>query len=185
MILGDNFFYGATLINEIKKIIKKNVNSIFSYEVKDPSSYGVVKFKRNKIFKIIEKPIKNLSNKVVTGMYILDNHAKKYIKHVQPSNRGELEMATLLNNYVKKNKLNICHFGRGITWLDMGTFNDMHKASSFIKILEERLGKMIACLEEIALNNNWIDIKNLTKIVKSYNVNEYNQYLEKLIKYNK
>ena len=185
MILGDNFFYGATLIREIKKIINTNTNTIFSYEVKDPSKYGIIKFKENKIFQIIEKPLKNISNQAVTGLYILDRNAQKYIKKIKPSKRGELEITSLLNIYIKKNRLNLFHLRRGTAWLDMGTFKDIHEASNFVKILEERQGKMVACLEEIALNNNWIKLENINKIIKSYKKNEYSNYIKKLINYNK
>lgn len=181
MILGDNFFYGTDLINEIKKTIEAKKNTIFCYEVKDPSSFGVVKLKKNKITKIIEKPKKNISNLAITGLYLLDKNASIYASKIKPSKRGEIEITSLLETYLYKKKLNFKMFGRGISWLDLGTFKNMQEASNFIRIIEDRQGRMIGCLEEIAFNNKWITKENLKSLIRKTQNQDLKVYLQKLI----
>ena len=161
LILGDNFFYGQGLEKTIKEAIKSNKNSIFAYKVKDPKNYGVVKFsKSRKILKIYEKPKKFVSNYAIPGIYIYDNFVSKYSKLLKKSNRGELEIRDLNNIYLKKKKLEAKIFGRGVAWLDAGTPEKLLEAAEFVKAIENRQGFKIACLEEIALRNKWINKKN-------------------------
>ena len=164
MILGDNFFYGQGLSENLKKCIKlKSGAKVFLHKVSNPQLFGVAKVnEKNKIQKIIEKPKKFISNLAVTGLYFFDNNVIKHAKSLKPSKRNELEIIDLLNIYNKKNKLSAEYIGRGGAWLDTGSIEDYYKTSSFVYAIENRQGLKIACLEEIALLNKWIN-KNLIK----------------------
>ena len=183
LILGDNFFYGQSLT----KILKKNINlnsgaKIFIHPVKNPQLYGVATLsKNNKISKLIEKPKKTNSNLAVTGLYFFDNKVVELTKKLKPSKRGELEIIDLLNIYKRKNKLKAELIGRGGSWLDTGNVKDFNDASNFIATIESRQGLKIACLEEIALNNNWIKAKQLKDSIKFYGNCDYSKYLKSLI----
>ena len=169
VILGDNIFYGQSLIENILSVQKKDHGaSIFGYYMNDPNKYGVIKLnKKNKISKIIEKPKKFVSNYAIPGIYFFDNKLMNYIKKIKPSERNELEVVDLLNEYLKNSELNLKIFGRGLAWLDTGNANNLLTASNFIKTIEDRQGIKIACLEEIALNNNWVTKSFLKKNVKN------------------
>ena len=182
MILGDNFFYGAVLMKEIKKAINSNSNMIFCYEVKNPSNFGVIQTKKNKILKIIEKPKNNISDLAITGLYFFDNNSSKYALKIKPSKRGEIEITSLLKIYLEKKKLKFTKLGRGVSWLDLGTFKNMQEASNLVKIIENRQGRMIGCLEEIAFNNNWITKKSLKKIINKTKNETYRTYLQRIIR---
>jgi glucose-1-phosphate thymidylyltransferase len=186
MILGDNFFYGSMLSPIIKNSFKKkNGCNIYLYPSNNTSAYGVVEFdKKNRIKKIIEKPKKTRSNLIITGLYVFDKKVVEYAKNLKPSKRGEIEMVDLINIYKKKNKLNIIKLGRGSAWMDVGNFNDLHSASNFIQNIEDRQSFKIGCLEEIALNNKWINKKNIINRIESNRNNFYSNYLKKLIKKN-
>ena len=183
LILGDNFFYGQSLT----KILKKNINlnsgaKIFIHPVKNPQLYGVATLnKNNKVSKLIEKPKKTNSNLAVTGLYFFDNKVVELTKKLKPSKRGELEIIDLLNIYKRKNKLKAELIGRGGSWLDTGNIKDFNDASNFIATIENRQGLKIACLEEIALNNNWIKAKQLKDSIKFYGNCDYSKYLKSLI----
>lgn len=183
LILGDNFFYGQSLT----KILKKNINiksgaKIFIHPVKNPHLYGVATLNKNKkVTSLIEKPKKTKSNFAVTGLYFFDNKVVELTKKLKPSKRGELEIIDLLNLYKKKNKLKAEFIGRGGSWLDTGNINDFYEASNFISAIENRQGLKIACLEEIALNNNWINHKHLKDAMKFYGNCDYSKYLKSLI----
>ena len=183
LILGDNFFYGQSLT----KILKKNINfrsgaKIFLHPVKNPSLYGVAYLdKNNRVVKLIEKPKKSKSNFAVTGLYFFDNKVIEITKKLKPSKRGELEIVDLLNIYKKKNKLKVDFIGRGGSWLDTGNVNDFYDASNFISTIENRQGLKIACLEEIALKNNWIDAKQIKNAIDFYGKCNYSKYLKSLI----
>jgi len=183
LILGDNFFYGQSLT----KILKKNINlksgaKVFIHPVKNPQLYGVATLnKNNKVSKLIEKPKKTNSNLAVTGLYFFDNKVVELTKKLKPSKRGELEIIDLLNIYKKKNKLKAELIGRGGSWLDTGNIKDFNDASNFIATIESRQGLKIACLEEIALNNNWIKAKQLKDSIKFYGNCDYSKYLKSLI----
>jgi glucose-1-phosphate thymidylyltransferase len=184
MILGDNFFYGSMLSPIIKKTLSiKNGANIYLYPSKNTSAYGVVELKKNgKIDKIIEKPIFTKSNLVITGMYIFDNNVVKYAKKLIPSKRNELEMVDLINIYKKKKNLNLVKLGRGSAWLDVGNYDDLFSASSFIKNIEDRQDYKIGCVEEIALNNKWINKHNIKNRIKFNRNSNYSKYLSGLIK---
>ena len=184
LILGDNFFYGQSLTGKLKECAKlKSGAKIFLHSVSDPSHYGVVKInQKNKILKIIEKPKKYLSNMAITGLYFFDNQVVKYSKSLKPSKRNEIEIVDLLKKYNNKNKLSVEFIGRGGAWLDAGSIKDFYEASSFVATLENRQGLKIACLEEIALSNRWINKKQIKSAIKFYGECEYSDYLRKLIK---
>ena len=184
LILGDNFFYGQSLTKKLKECTKlKSGAKIFIHPVSDPSHYGVVKInKKNKILKIIEKPKKYLSNLAITGLYFFDNNVVKYSKNLKPSKRNEIEIVDLLKKYNKKNKLYAEFIGRGAAWLDAGSIKDFYDASSFVSALENRQGLKIACLEEIAFGNGWINKKQIMSAIKFYGKCDYSNYLKKLVK---
>ena len=183
LILGDNFFYGQSLT----KILRKNMNlnsgaKIFVHPVKIPHLYGVATLDKNrKIVKLEEKPKKTKSNYAVTGLYFFDNKVVELTKKLKPSKRGELEIIDLLNLYKRKKKLKAEFIGRGGSWLDTGNINDFYDASNFISTIEKRQGLKIACLEEIALNNNWIDKKQIKIAADFYGKCDYSKYLYSLI----
>ena len=184
MILGDNFFYGQSLTKILKGCLKfNNGATIILHPVKNPSLYGVAKInKKSKVLKIIEKPKKFVSNFAITGLYFFDNKVVNYSKNLKPSKRKELEMVDLLNKYKKNNKLSAKFISRGGAWLDAGSIEDFYNTSSFVSALENRQGLKIACLEEIALSNKWINEKNIANALKFYGKCSYAQYLSTLIK---
>ena len=184
LILGDNFFYGQNLTNNLKKCRKlKNGAEVFLHPVSNPSAYGVAKVnKKNKIQKIVEKPKKIFSNLAITGLYFFDNKSVQFSKNLKPSKRKELEIVDLLNKYKKKNKLRANFLGRGGAWLDTGTIKNFYDTSAFVSALEDRQGLKIACLEEIALNNKWISKTSLSKAIEFYGNCEYAKYLKKISK---
>ena len=183
LILGDNFFYGQSLT----KILRKNMNlnsgaKIFVHPVKSRHLYGVATLDKNKkIVKLEEKPKKTKSNYAVTGLYFFDNKVVELTKKLKPSKRGELEIIDLLNFYKRKKRLKAEFIGRGGSWLDTGNINDFYDASNFISTIEKRQGLKIACLEEIALNNNWIDKKQIKIAADFYGKCDYSKYLYSLI----
>jgi len=184
LILGDNFFYGESLTKKLKKCVKLNRGAkVILHPVGNPSSYGVASVnKKNKIVKIVEKPKKTFSNLAVTGLYFFDNNVINYSEKLKPSKRKEIEIVDLLNKYKKKNKLSAEFLGRGGAWLDTGSIKDFYNASAFVSALEKRQGLKIACLEEIAFNNKWINKKNITKSMKFYGKCDYSNYLSALLK---
>ena len=184
LILGDNFFYGQSLTKILKKCLKLNHGAtVILHPVKNPSLYGVASINnKNKVIKIIEKPKKFVSNLAITGLYFFDNKVVKYSKNLKPSKRKEIEIVDLLNKYKKNNKLSAKFISRGGAWLDAGSIEDFYNTSSFVSALENRQGLKIACLEEIALNNKWINKKNIFNALKFYGKCTYSQYLSTLIK---
>jgi len=183
LILGDNFFYGQNFTLKLKKCIKlKKGATVFIHPVKNSNLYGVAKINsKNKVVKIIEKPKKYISNLAVTGLYFFDNNVIKYSKNLKPSKRKEIEITDLLNIYRKKGKLNAEMLGRGGVWLDTGSIEDFYSASNFISTIENRQGFKIACIEEISLNNKWIDKKDLKNQIVFYGNCDYSKYLKNLI----
>ena len=183
LILGDNFFYGQSLGKKLKECINlKKGSKVFIHPVANPSAYGVAKIKNKKIIKIIEKPKKFISNLAVTGLYFFDNKVINFAKKLKPSKRKELEIVDLLNKYLTKNELKAEFLGRGGAWLDTGSINDFYNTSSFVSAIENRQGLKIACLEEIAFSNKWINKKTLLKSIKFYGKCDYSKYLLSLIK---
>ena len=182
LILGDNFFYGNGLSLKLINLKKKNKGAtILGFKVQNPSDYGVIKLKKNKIINIIEKPKTNISNYAVTGLYFFDKNVVDYTYKLKPSKRGELEITDLNKIYLSNNKLNYEILDRGFTWLDTGNPEYLLKATQFVNILEERQGVKIACIEEIAYRNNWISKKDLKFITKKMNASNYKDYLVDLV----
>ena len=182
LILGDNFFYGQSLTSMLKKCVQlKNGARAILHKVANPEKFGVAKVKGNKILTIKEKPKKFLSDLAITGLYFFDNKVVKYAAKLKPSNRNELEITDILNEYKKNNKLSADFIGRGGAWLDTGSIDDFYKTTNFVSAIENRQGFKIACLEEIAFNNNWIQRKDIINSIKFYGNCEYSKYLKKII----
>tara|TARA_S200000501_G_scaffold375330_1_gene427062 strand:- start:584 stop:1471 length:888 start_codon:yes stop_codon:yes gene_type:complete len=182
LILGDNIFYGKGLINLLEKSNNNNNATIFAYPVKDPERYGVVEFnKKFEVISIKEKPKKPKSNYAITGIYYYDNTVLEKAKSIKPSKRGELEISDINNLYLEENCLNVELFGRGLAWLDTGTFDSLNEASLFIKTLENRQGLKISCPEEIAWRKGWIDDEQLMTLSKSLKKSGYGKYLISLL----
>jgi len=187
LILGDNFFYGQNLSSILNKCVAlKNGAKVLLYKVNNPELFGVAKIdKKNKKIKTLkEKPKKFLSDQAVTGLYFFDNKVIEYSKSLKSSNRKELEIIDLLNKYRVRKKLSAEFLGRGGAWLDTGSIDDYYKTTAFVQAIENRQGLKIACLEEIALLNNWIKKTHVKKQIKFYGNCEYSNYLKKLIKKN-
>ena len=186
LILGDNFFYGQSLTKRLQECVKlKSGAIVLLHPVRNPSLYGIASInKKNKIVKIIEKPKKHFSNLAITGLYFFDNKVINYSKNLKPSKRKEIEIVDLLNKYKHKKKLSADFISRGGAWLDTGSIEDFYNTSAFVSALENRQGLKIACLEEIAFNNHWINKKNILNAIKFYGKCNYSHYLATLIKKN-
>ena len=183
MILGDNFFYGQNLSGLLLNSSKiKEGARILLHKVQNPELFGVAKMDKNKkITSIKEKPKKFISNDAITGLYFFDKNVVKYAKKLKPSKRGELEIIDLLMKYKNKNKLKANFIGRGGAWLDTGSIEDYYKTISFVQAIENRQGLKIACIEEIALLNKWINKKKIRRSIKFYGKCSYSEYLKKLL----
>jgi len=184
LVLGDNIFYGEGLSGRLQKIgSKKNGAVIFGYYVKDPQRYGVIGFdQRGNVQSIEEKPVNPRSNYAVTGLYFYDNDVIDIAKQVQPSGRGELEITDINNAYLSRGDLRVEMLSRGTAWLDTGTHEVLLDAGTFIKVVEDRQGLKIACLEEIAFRMGWITLEQLKKRAMPLKGNGYGQYLLDLVK---
>ncbi|MDX4050846.1 glucose-1-phosphate thymidylyltransferase RfbA [Aliarcobacter skirrowii] len=184
LILGDNIFYGSGLSNMVKNAASlKDGAVVFGYQVKDPERFGVVEFDKEKnAISIEEKPTKPKSNFAVTGLYFYDNDVIEIAKNIKPSERGELEITTVNQEYLRKGKLKVELLGRGFAWLDTGTHDSLLDAGQFVQTIEHRQGYKIACLEEIAYNNGWIDKEKILEIAKPLSKNGYGQYLFDLVR---
>ena len=183
MILGDNFFYGQDLTRRLINCAKlKKGAKILLHNVIKPELYGVAKVgNNNKILDIKEKPKKFLSNQAITGLYFFDNQVVKMAKTLKPSKRGELEIIDLLNKYKRNKQLFFDYIGRGGAWLDTGSIDDFYKTTAFVSAIEQRQGLKIACIEEIAYANKWIDKSKILNAIKFYGNCDYSKYLKKLI----
>jgi len=182
LILGDNLFYGQGLGAQLSHF--KNVQGarIFGYKVKDPERYGVVEFNsEGKVLSIEEKPKNPKSNFAVPGLYFYDSDVVEIAKSVKPSARGEIEITSINQTYLELGKLETTILERGTAWLDTGTFDSLHAASSYIKIIEERQGFKVSCLEEVAWRKGWIDTSALMKLADTYGETEYKKYLTSLV----
>ncbi len=184
LILGDNIFYGQGFSPMLKNASSiKNGAIVFGYQVKDPERFGVVEFDKDKnAISIEEKPNKPKSNFAVTGLYFYDNDVIEIAKNVKPSQRGELEITSVNQEYLKRGKLKVELLGRGFAWLDTGTHDSLIEAGQFVQTIEHRQGYKIACLEEIAYRNGWIDKEKILEIAKPLSKNGYGQYLYDLVK---
>jgi glucose-1-phosphate thymidylyltransferase len=182
LILGDNIFYGQgltdLLTDAVSNVTSNNMATVFGYHVKEPSKYGVVEFdKSNKAISIEEKPLNPKSNYAVTGLYFFPNDVVKKAHSVIPSGRGELEITSVNEMYLKENRLRVKLFGRGYAWLDTGAHEDLLEASKFIETIERRQGLKVACIEEIAFEKGYISKKQLLAIANEMKNNQYGQYL--------
>lgn len=183
LILGDNIFYGHELVNKLTRASQQtNGATIFAYHVNDPEHYGVVEFNDNKrALSIEEKPQKPKSNYAVTGLYFYDQQVCDIASTIKPSKRNELEITDVNRIYLNQNQLDVEIMGRGYAWLDTGTHDSLLEASGFISTLQKRQGLMVACPEEIAYRNNWIDAQDLERIASRLTKNSYGQYLKKIL----
>ena len=184
LILGDNIFYGHAFTSILSRASNKMVGgTIFGYSVSNPERYGIVGFNENgEVNKIIEKPDVPPSNIAVTGLYFLDQHASEMAKSVMPSERGELEITSLLEMYLNENLLTLEQMGRGYAWLDTGTHTSLLDAGNFVRTLEERQGLLIGSPDEIAYLSDWISCEQLEKTAENFSQSDYGTYLKNLIK---
>jgi len=183
LILGDNLFYGHGLVEILRRSAKlKDGAIVFGYRVSDPRAYGVVEFDQSgKVLSLEEKPIEPKSNYAVPGIYFYDSQAAAIAATLKPSPRGELEVTDLSKVYLEQGKLHVELLGRGYAWLDTGTHESLHQAASFIQILEERQGFKVACVEEIAYRNGYIDADQLRNLAKPLAKSTYGKYLLNLL----
>jgi glucose-1-phosphate thymidylyltransferase len=185
LVLGDNIYYGQSFGQQLKRareLTSQGLSTVFGYQVKDPERFGVVEFDSEmKAISIEEKPQQPKSDYAVTGLYFYDNRVVDWAKQVKPSERGELEITTLNQMYLEDGSLNVELLGRGFAWLDTGTHESLHEASSFVQTIENVQGLKVACLEEIAWRNQWLTDEALLEIAKPMMKNEYGQYLVRLV----
>ena len=186
LVLGDNIFYGQSFTRMLRQAVAdadKGMATVFGYRVGDPERYGVVEFDESgRAISIEEKPEKPRSNYAVVGLYFYPNRVVEVAKQVKPSARGELEITTVNQEFLQEGKLKVQLLGRGFAWLDTGTHDSLSEASTFIEVIEKRQGLKVACLEEIAFKNGWIEESRLEEIAKPMAKNQYGQYLLQLIK---
>ena len=183
LVLGDNIFYGQSFTNVLKsasdKIASKSSDAvIFGYFVKDPTAYGVVEFNEDgKVLGIEEKPVNPKSNYAVPGLYFYNNDVVKIAQDIKPSARGEIEITAVNNAYLEKGSLSVELLGRGMAWLDTGTYDGLLEASNFIATIQKRQGLYVSCIEEIAYRNDWLSKEKLLELAKGYKT-DYGRYLE-------
>ncbi|MBP1629383.1 MAG: putative glucose-1-phosphate thymidyl transferase [Bacteroidetes bacterium] len=187
LVLGDNIFYGQgfsnTLEEALKDAEKNNMATVFGYYVNDPERYGVAEFDSNgKVLSIEEKPKEPKSNYAVVGLYFYPNKVVEVAKNIKPSARGELEITTVNQEFLKQEELKVQLLGRGFAWLDTGTHESLSEASTFIEVIEKRQGLKVACLEEIAFTKGWITKEKLIQVATPMLKNQYGQYLLGLVK---
>lgn len=182
LVLGDNIFYGHNFSATLKAAAQRTEGAtVFGYQVKDPQRFGVVEFDAQmRAVSIEEKPAEPKSNYAVTGLYFYDNQIVNIAKGIKPSARGELEITDINQQYLSQGQLNVQLLGRGFAWLDSGTHESLHEASSFVQTIEHVQGLKVACLEEIAWRNGWISAEQLRIIAEPMAKNQYGQYLMRL-----
>ncbi len=183
LVLGDNIYFGQGFTPKLLDAAKRNNGAtVFGYKVKDPERFGVVEFDENhKAISIEEKPVTAKSNFAVTGLYFYDNDVVNIAKKIKPSERGELEITCVNNEYLKRGDLNVELLGRGFAWLDSGTYDSLMDAGQYVQTVEKRQGFKIACLEEIAFNQGWLTMEQIKDIAKPLMKNSYGEYLLDLI----
>ena len=181
LVLGDNIFYGQGLVEKLLKAVEREEPTIFGYHVVNPTSFGVVEFDKDlNVVSIEEKPEKPKSSYAVPGLYFYDNDVVEIAKNVNLSSRGELEITSINNEYLKRGKLKVELLGRGMAWLDTGTYEGLLEASNFVEVIQTRQGLYIACLEEIAYRKGYISRKKLLELAQPLMKTEYGQYLVKI-----
>lgn len=182
LILGDNIFYGGNFTALLKNAVAHTEGAvIFGYPVPNPEAFGVVEFDNTgKVISLEEKPLMPKSNYAVPGLYFYDNQIVEVARNVKPSHRGELEITSVNQTYLENGQLYVLNIGRGITWLDTGTFDGLREASDYVSIIQRRQGLYIACIEEIALRKKYIDSEQLLKIASSMHNSDYGKYLERI-----
>lgn len=180
MILGDNIFHGNGLTTQLKKAVENTERAtVFGYYVEDPERFGVVEFdEKGKVISLEEKPKIPKSNYAVTGLYFYDNKVCEYAKSLKPSPRGELEITDLNKIYLEKGKLDVITLGRGYGWLDTGTVDSLSEASEYVRVIENRQGLKISCIEEISYKNGWINKETLLESAVKYGKSPYGQHLK-------
>lgn len=182
LVLGDNIFHGHDFGQSLKRCTNPDGGIVFAYQVSDPERYGVVEFDENKrAISIEEKPQKPKSDYAVVGLYFYDNDVVEIAKNIQPSDRGELEITTVNEEYLKRSKLKVQKMDPGSAWLDTGTFASMMDAAEYIHVIEKRTGHKIGCIEEIAFREGFIDASRLEEISKDLEKSGYGKYLKKII----
>ena len=186
LVLGDNIFYGAGFTSLLKKAVDDAENNgkatVFGYWVNDPERYGVAEFdKEGNCLSIEEKPKEPKSNYAVVGLYFYPNKVVEVAKHIKPSARGELEITSVIQDFLKNGELKVQIFGRGFAWLDTGTHDSLAEASTFVEVIEKRQGLKVACLEGIAYRNGWISEEKMRELAKPMLKNQYGQYLLRVI----
>lgn len=179
LILGDNIFYGQSFTNILQEVINENNDAtVFGYYVQNPQAYGVVEFDdKFKAISIEEKPLNPKSHYAVPGLYFYNNEVIQIAKNIKPSNRGELEITDINNEYLKKDKLKVKLLGRGMAWLDTGTCSNLLDACNFVEVVQKRQGLYVACIEEIAYKNGYINKQQLLKLAEQLSKTEYGNYL--------
>ena len=183
LILGDNLFYGDNFVSQLKRANESKNSTIFVCPVSDPERYGVAEFDKNSVvINLVEKPKRPLSKYAVTGLYFYDKTVVEKAKQVEFSHRGELEITSLNNIYLKDKSLKVEILGRGMAWLDTGTFDSLHQAGSFIRTIEKRQGLMIGCPTEVAWRNNWIRTKQVENNIEKFSKSGYGTYLKEILK---
>lgn len=186
LVLGDNIFYGQSFTRMLRKAVsdaeREKKATVFGYYVNDPERYGVAEFDADgKVLSIEEKPRQPKSNYAVVGLYFYPNKVVQVAKTIKPSDRGELEITTVNQRFLEDGELKVQLLGRGFAWLDTGTHDSLSEASTFVEVIEKRQGLKVACLEEIAFNQGWIDAGRLERVAQPMLKNQYGQYLMRLV----
>lgn len=185
LVLGDNIFYGHGMVEDLREATTRpNGATVFAYQVRDPERYGVVEFDESwRAISLEEKPARPRSSWAVTGLYFYDNRVSEIARSLKPSPRGELEITDLNRAYLELGELLVQRLGRGIAWLDTGTYESLQQASGFIQVLQERQGLMVACLEEIAFRQGWISAEDVATVARPMLKNAYGQYLMQILEW--
>lgn len=182
LILGDNIFHGVGLGTQLKQLTDPDGGVVFAYQVANPSEYGVIEFdKSGNVVSIEEKPQHPKSDFAIPGLYFFDEQVVDIAKNVKPSPRGELEITSVMSEYLNRGKLKVEVLPRGTAWLDTGTFNTLHEAGTYVRIIEERQGSRLGCIEELAWRNQWITDSDLSKLGESLKASGYGEYLIQLL----
>jgi glucose-1-phosphate thymidylyltransferase len=182
LILGDNIFHGPGLDTQLRQQTTPQGGVIFAYEVSNPQDYGVIEFdSTGKAISVDEKPVNPRSNFAIPGLYFFDNHVVDVAKNVRPSHRGELEITSVISEYLQRDQLRVEVLPRGTAWLDTGTFSTMHDAGTYVRIIEERQGSRVGCVEELAWRNKWINTSQLETLAHNQLASGYGEYLMRLV----